>query len=80
MLILLGDFAYADNWLNFSQPVSSQQWSTVSCEAGGQGCRVEGGGMWQDWCGFVVIRLSGDSPDNLIRRLWHLTRSQGTVK
>jgi len=46
MLILLGDFAYADNWLNFSQPVSSQQWSTVSCEAGGQGCRVEGGGMW----------------------------------
>jgi hypothetical protein len=32
LLILLGDFAYADNWFNASHQVTRQQWGTLTCE------------------------------------------------
>lgn len=32
LLILLGDFSYADNWFNASTQVTRQQWGTLTCE------------------------------------------------
>lgn len=38
LVLLLGDFAYADNWLDENTPIPDGQWGTVTCEHGAQGC------------------------------------------
>lgn len=35
LVLLLGDFTYADNWLDANTPIPDGQWGTVTCESHG---------------------------------------------
>jgi hypothetical protein len=42
LLLLLGDFAYADNWVNNTHQVPFELWGTLTCEHGVEGLRGQG--------------------------------------